>query len=107
MIKTLNAVSITLLVALVAVVPAALLGPHLPGYLDLGLQRSAVAAWIAGLASWWLARAAVRKEQEAAHETSRKESNGTAVALTIGFLAAAAGIAVLLHFFGDAIVRAV
>ncbi len=95
LLKILNAVAVTLLVALVASVSATFLGQFLPGFFNNGLQRIAIAAWAAGLLSWWLARSASRREAQA-HGSSTPQ-----VVLGVAFLAAAIGLAVALHFYGD------
>ncbi len=97
--KILNAVAMTLLVALLATVPAAFLGQFLPGFFNTGLQRIAIAAWVAGLLSWWLARSASRREAEAVHQAHG--SSKPQVILGVAFLAVAIGLAVALHFYGD------
>ncbi len=61
--NVINAVAVTLLVALVTVVPASLIGPYVPGVFDPSLQRMAVAAWLSGLISWGVARAVCQSEQ--------------------------------------------
>ncbi len=95
LLKILNAVAVTLLVALVATVSATFLGQLLPGFFNTGLQRIAIAAWVAGLLSWWLARSASRREAQA-HGGSTPQ-----VILGVAFLAVAIGLAVALHFYGD------
>lgn len=100
MIKILNTIAITLLIALISVVPATLLGPYVPGFVDLGLQRIAVAAWISGLICWFIARAASKGEQEAAQEAAKKGGSGAGALITFAFLFVAIGVAALLHFFG-------
>ncbi len=95
LLKILNAVAVTLLVALVATVSATFLGQFLPGFFNTGLQRIAIAAWVAGLLSWWLARSASRREAEAAHQ-----AHGSVI-LGMAFLAVAIGLAVALHVYGD------
>ncbi len=100
--KILNAVAVTLLVALLATVLAAFLGQFLPGFFNPGLQRIAIAAWMAGLVSWWLARSAGRREAEAAHQAHG--SSKPQVILGVAFLAVAIGLAVALHFYGDRLI---
>ncbi len=95
--KILNTMALTLLAALVAVVPATLLGPFLPGVFNPHLQRLAFAAWLSGLICWFVARSVSRSEQQA----SSKASGPSAVVVTAGVLVIAAGIGVALHFFGD------
>ncbi len=99
LLKILNAVAMTLLVALVAIVPGAFLGKYMPGFFDPGLQQIAIAAWVAGLVSWWLARTMSRREAEAAHQAHG--SSKPQVILGVAFLAVAIGLAVALHFYGD------
>ncbi len=102
MIKALNVVSMTLLIAVVSVFPAALLGPYVPGVFDPGLKPVAVAAWLSGLGSWWVSRTVTLKQQEVAHEAAKQSSSSSsAVGITLAFLALAIGLVVALHFFGD------
>lgn len=101
MLRVMNTVSLTLFLALAAVVPATLLVKVVPAVFNPGLQRVAVAAWLSALASWYVARAAIAHEQEAAREVTRKSSGVSTAAVTIGFLAVAVGIAAVLHFYGD------
>jgi hypothetical protein len=106
MIKVLNAVAVTLLAAVVSVVPAALIGRHVPAIFEPGLKPIAVAAWISGLLSWYAAMAiAKRQRSEASHEVPASSSNGFAVGVTVGLLVLAVGIAVGLHFYGDKLLR--
>ncbi len=95
LLKILNAVAVTLLVALVATVSATFLGQFLPGFFNTGLQRIAIAAWVAGLLSWWLARSASRREAQAQGGSTQL------VILGVAFLAVAIGLAVALHLSGD------
>jgi Na+/proline symporter len=103
MIKVLNAVAVTLLAAVVSVVPAALIGRHVPAIFEPGLKPVAVAAWISGLLSWYAAVAIMQRQRRApAHESApASSSNGFAVGVTVGLLVLAVGIAVGLHFYGD------
>lgn len=105
MIKVINAVAVTLLIAVCSVFPAALLGQYVPGVFDPSLKPIAVAAWISGLASWWVARTVTRKQQEAATEAAKQsgshKSSPIGVGLTVAFLALAIGVVVALHFFGE------
>lgn len=106
MIKVLNAVAVTLLAAVVSVVPAALIGRHVPAIFEPGLKPIAVAAWISGLLSWYAAMAiSKRQRSEPAHEVPASSSNGFAVGVTVGLLVLAVGIAVALHFYGDKLLR--
>ena len=99
MINVLNAVAVTLLIAVISVFPAALLGQYVPGVLEPVLRPIAVAAWLSGLISWFVARAVSRNEQEAAKRLSSSSLRG--VAFTVVFLALAVGVVAALHFFGD------
>ncbi|MHC4416487.1 MAG: hypothetical protein ACYS0G_14540 [Planctomycetota bacterium] len=106
MLNVVNAIAVTLLVALVAVVPAGLLGQYMPDVFNPSVQRMAVAAWLSGLVSWWIAKAVSRKQLEAMHQLEaakkmQESSNPKAVGITLGFVAIAASIAVVLYFFGD------
>lgn len=100
MLRIINVIAITLLIALVSVIPASLLGPLVPSVFDLGLQRIAVAAWIAGIISWFVAQSVVKGEADATQKAKKGSSGGAAV-MTLAFLAVAIGVAVFLHFFGD------
>jgi hypothetical protein len=101
--KVINAVAVTLLVALVCVVPAAFVARYIPDLIDPGLQPVAIAAWAAGLISWWLGATHVRNQQAAAQEATQGGSGGhaKAIGMTVGFLALALGAAAALHIFGD------
>jgi hypothetical protein len=103
--KVINAVSVTLLVAVVCVVPAALLAKYIPTVFDPGLRPVAIAAWLSGLVSWWLATTMVRNEQEVMQEAIQKSSGSgrkaKAVGMTVGFLALAVAVVAALHIFGD------
>ena len=101
MINVLYAVAVTLLVALVSVVPASLVGRYVPGIFNPGLQQIAVAAWISGLISWFVARAISRNEQEAMQEAAKRSSSPKAVGITVALFALAVGVVVVLHFFGE------
>jgi Na+/proline symporter len=107
MIKVLNAVAVTLLAAVVSVVPAALIGRHVPAIFEPGLKPIAVAAWISGMLSWYAAMAiAKRQRSDHSHEAApASTSNGFAVGVTVGLLVLAVGIAVGLHFYGDKLLR--
>lgn len=96
MLKVINVVAVTLLVALVSIIPGALLAHYLPELFNPSLQRIAVAAWLSGLISWWIARAVNRHQREA-----RGTSKPRAVGVTVAFLAVATGIVVVFHFYGD------
>jgi hypothetical protein len=103
--KALNAVAVTLLVAVVCIVPAALLAKYLPPIFGAGLRTVAIAAWMSGLVSWWLATTMVRNEQkavqEAVQQTSGHGRNAKAVGMTVGFLAMAVAVVAAIHIFGD------
>ncbi|MHC4218340.1 MAG: hypothetical protein ACYSU7_07775 [Planctomycetota bacterium] len=103
--KVINAVAVTLLVAVVCVVPAALVAKYTPSFIDPGLRPVVIAAWFAGLISWWLATTMVRNEQkamqEAVQKTSGPGSNARVIGMTVGFLALAVAVAAALHIFGD------
>ncbi len=106
MIKVLNAVAVTLLAAVVSVVPAALIGRHVPAIFEPGLKPIAVAAWISGMLSWYAAMAiSKRQRSEPSHEAPASSTNGFAVGVTVGLLVLAVGIAVGLHFYGDKLLR--
>ena len=105
MLNVINTIAITLLVALVCVVPAGLLGHYVPGVFNPSLQRMAVAAWLSGLVSWLIARAVSRKQLEAMHQLEaakklQESSNPQAVGISIAFLAIAGAVAAVLYFFG-------
>ncbi len=99
MIKVINVVAVTLLIAVASVFPAALLGRFVPGVFEPGLKPIAVAAWISGLASWWVAKTVTQSQQQAAHEAAKSRSGAAGV--TFAFLALAIGVVIALHFFGD------
>ncbi len=103
--KVINAVAVTLLVAVVSVFQAALMGKYIPGVIDPGLRPVVIAAWISGLVSWWLARTLVRNEQEAMKEAIQKSSgsggNARIIGMSLGFLALAVAVVAALHIFGD------
>ena len=100
MIKVINVVAVTLLIAVASVFPAALLGRYVPGVFDPGLKPIAMAAWISGLLSWWVARTVTHNQQQAAHDAARQSGSGAAK-VTFAFLALAIGVVIVLHFFGD------
>ena len=102
MVKILNTVAVTLLIAVAAVMPAAFIGRYVPGFLDPGIKQIAVAGWIAALGSWFLARMVMRKEQEAVQE-SAKHTSGGGMLIGVVFLFVAVGIAVVLHFYGTSL----
>ena len=101
----LYAISVTLLIAVVAIFPAAIVGQYLPGVFQPALRPIAVAAWLSGIISWFVARAVVRKEQEAMQEAV-KQANSTprGVALVAVVLVLAVGVVAALHFFGDGLI---
>ncbi len=101
MINSLNAVAVTLLVAVLSVFPAALVGQHVPGFFNPTLKPIAVAAWLSGLVSWYVARKVTQKQQRETHVQEDRRSNSRTVGITVAFLAMAIGIVVALHFFGD------
>jgi hypothetical protein len=104
MVRILNTVSVTLLVGLAAVVPAMIIGRYIPGLFDPGIKQIVVAAWIAALASWFLARMVMSKEQAAAREAAASSSGGgSGMAIAVVFLLVAVGIAVVLHFYGTSL----
>ncbi len=106
MINTLNAVAVTLLVAVVSVFPAALIGQYVPGVFNPTLKPIAVAAWLSGLVCWWVSRTVTRKEmqQQHHHEETESKANGRTVGITVAFLALALGIVAVLHFYGDRLI---
>jgi hypothetical protein len=103
--KVLNAVAVTLLVAVVSIVPAALLARYLPPIFGAGLRTIAIAAWLSGLVSWWLATTMIRNEQKAIQEVAQKSAgpgrNARAVGMTVGFLAMAVAVVAAIHIFGE------
>lgn len=99
------AVAVTLLVAVISIVPAMLVGPYVPAVFRSGAQQAVLAAWIAGLACWFMSRSATSREHEAAHEASRRGSGGSkALVVTGALFVAAVGAVVVLHFFGDGLI---
>ena len=101
MINILNSVAVTLLIAVLAVFPATLIGRHVPGFFNPTLKPIAVAAWLAGLASWWVAWHVFRKQQQQREEAHRG-SKGP-VLVTVAFVTIALCVLVVLHFFGDSL----
>ena len=99
MISVLNAVAVTLFIAVVSVIPATLLGSYVPGVFQPGLRQIAIVAWIAGLLSWWISRTITRKQIESAQQAAK--SNSSTMAVTVGLLAFAVGLAIVFHFYGD------
>ena len=106
MINILNAVSVTLLIAVIAVVPATLIGPYIPGVFHTGLQQIAIAAWLAALASWCVARYVRKKEEQAAQDVAKSQSkaNFKPLAITVVFLAVAVGAIFVLQRYGNDLV---
>ncbi len=104
MINTLNAIAVTLLVAVVCVFPAALMGQHVPGVFNPTLKPIAVAAWLSALVSWWIAREVTRKQHRQQQQQESRKSNGRAMGMTVAFLALAIGVVAALHFFGNGLV---
>ncbi len=103
--KILNTVSVTLLVALVSVVPATLLGHYLPRVFEPSLQRLAIAAWMSGIASWFIAKSVARNEQEAMRQASSAGKNTKMIALSVAVFAFAAGLVIALRFYGQGLLR--
>ncbi|MHC5028376.1 MAG: hypothetical protein ACYTGR_16620 [Planctomycetota bacterium] len=97
--RMINALSVTLLVAIVSVIPGMFLGSKAPAVFAPSLQQIFIGAWLTGLVSWWLARAMASNEP-------RKGKNGKsdrAVGLTVAALLVATVVVVGMHFFGDAL----
>ncbi len=63
MMKMLSTLAVTMLVALLCVVPAVLMRPYVPDFVDPALQQIAAAAWLSGMLSWTLAAIMRRREQ--------------------------------------------
>lgn len=107
MLNVINTIALTLLVALVCVIPGTLLGQYIPAVFHPSLQQMAVAAWLSALISWWVARFVCRKQIEAAHQAEAMQqkmqaaSKPRVLAITAVFLAVAVGVAAVFHFFGD------
>ncbi len=103
MLNVINTIALTLLVALVCVIPGTLVGQYIPAVFHPSLQQMAVAAWLSALISWWVARFVCRKQIEAAHqvEAMQKASKPRVFAITAVFVTVAVGVAAVLHFFGD------
>jgi hypothetical protein len=104
MINTLNTIAVTLLVAVLCVFPAALIGQHVPGVFNPTLKPIAVAAWLAAMVSWYIAREVTRKQQRQAQQQESRKSNNRAAGFTVAFLAIAIGVVAALHFFGDGLI---
>ena len=105
MINILNAVAVTLLVAVLSVFPATLVGQYVPGFLNPTLKPIAVAAWLSALVSWYIARHVTQKQQRETQLQDDRKSNSRTVGFTVAFLALVIGVAVALHFFGDGLIR--
>ena len=101
MINILNSIALTLLVAVLAVFPATLIGSHVPGIFNPTLKPIALAAWLSGLGSWWVAWHVFRKQQQQREEAPRRSPGP--VMVTAAFVAAALCVLVVLHFFGDSL----
>jgi undecaprenyl pyrophosphate phosphatase UppP len=101
MTNILNSIAMTLLVAVLAVFPATVIGSHMPGFFNPTLKPIALAAWMSGLGSWWLAWHVFRKQQQEREESHRRSPGP--VMVTAAFVAAALCVLVVLHFFGDSL----
>ncbi len=95
--KALNTVSLTLMIALIAVVPGTLLGKHLPGLFAPSLQSVAIAAWLSGLMCWFVAREMNKKEKSPEAKPVKSHAVRTSMILLLVVTAGVAGF----HFFGD------
>ncbi len=95
------AISVTLLIAVMSILPAAMVGQYVPGVFQPALRPIAVAAWLSGIITWFVARAVVRKEQEAAQQAVRSRSRPRGMALIGVVLVLAVGVVAALHVFGD------
>lgn len=95
--NVINAVAITLLVAVISIVPVLFFGHYVPYVLNPRLQQVALAAWLGGFISWLVSRSLCRREMQRAHQSSTPR----AVGLTIAFLAVAACVVIVLRFYGD------
>ncbi len=95
--NVINAVAITLLVAVVSLVPVLFFGHYVPYIFNPRLQQVAMAAWLGGFISWLVARSMCRREMQRAHQSSKPR----AVGITIAFLAVAAAVVIVLRFYGD------
>ncbi len=104
MINTLNAIAVTLLVAVLCVFPAAMIGHHVPGVFNPTLKPIAVAAWLAALVSWYVSREVTRKQQRQVQQQETRKSSSRAMGITVAFLAIAIGVVAALHFFGDGLI---
>ena len=94
------AISVTLIIAVRSILPAAMVGQYVPGVLQPGLRPIAVAAWLSGIISWFVAQAVIRKEQES-RQAVRSRSGPRGVALIGVVLVLAVGGVAALHVFGD------
>ncbi len=63
MMNLLSTVAVTMLVAILCVVPAVLVRPYVPEFVDPALQQMAAAAWLSGMLSWMLAGMMRRRER--------------------------------------------
>ena len=101
MINILNAVAVTLLVAVLSVFPATLVAQYVPGFLNPVLKPIAVAAWLSALVSWYVARHVMQNQLRDTQVQENRKSNSRNVGIAMAFLAMAIGVAVALHFFGE------
>ena len=95
--NVINAVAITLLVAVISIVPVLFFGHYVPYVFNPRLQQVALAAWLCGFVSWFVARAVCRRDMQRVHQSSKPR----AVGITIAFLAVAAAVVIVLRFYGD------
>jgi len=103
MLKALNTIALTLLVAMMSIIPATFLSPYLPGVIDPALERFAVAGWFAALMGWWIAKKMGQAEKEG-NGKGKGNAKARRIGFTVSFLALATCTVALFHFFGDMLV---
>jgi len=103
-INILNAIAVTLLAAVLSVFPATLIAQYVPGFFNPTLKPIAVAAWLAALVSWFVARHVTQKQLRETQRQDDRKSNSRTVGFTVAILAMAIGVGVALHFFGDGLI---
>ena len=108
-----DAIGITLLVAIGAVVLGSSVGRWIPALAESGLHQVTISAWVAGLLSWGCAMAvAQRASKRASKEKGGKKGtqshggNGRprAIGLTVTVLALATAAVFALQRFGDQLI---
>jgi cobalamin synthase len=107
MLKAFNAIALTLLVAIVAVILGGLVVREVPALSESGLHQVTVAAWVSGLLSWGMALMVARQykaqAQKAGDGGKQKggKRNGRAIGVTVTMLAVATAAVFALDRFGN------